>query len=197
MLTDHAAGILSVRSRFTPKTRGVADPLNGEIVQVHDRLGIQIGYRNLCGGDQVVWRLRRRHELVFRELWKLAGTKQCVTVNQIRHIGFFISVLRGMYVQHKLNKRAVHPSQHARHHDESATGNLRRGLKIHHSEPGSQRDMIQHREVKGLRLSPGSDLHISAFVFSRRYRGMRGVGNARQDRVEFTSNGLKCSIQST
>ena len=138
----------------------------------------QVCYRYLGRGNQVERRIIRRLELVVLEFGQLAGAEQRVCLNQVGHVGLYVTVLRSVHVQHELDQGTLQPRQPAGHYGKAGTGYLRRRIEVQHVECGAEIDMVSGFEIERGRLTPLSNLDIGRFIGTNGHVIGKQVGEA-------------------
>ena len=79
------------------------DVAHRQIVSLEDGLTSEIGHRNLRRWNQVERRFGCGLEQVFLEFGQLPGSDQRLRANKIRHVGFGVTVLTRMRIEHELD----------------------------------------------------------------------------------------------
>ena len=127
MLTDHAACVTPVASRFRAKARGVGCEFERQFGFRQHRVAHKVGERYLAGGDEVQRRRVRlgslpalvdRKQVLFK-FGQLAGAAQGVGVHDVGRVALGVAVTLGLGVQHELGERPVQPRHTAFHHGEA------------------------------------------------------------------------------
>ena len=137
----------------------------------------------------------RGREQVILELRQLPGAMHRLGVDQQRHVGFFVTMLIGMQVEHELRQRTVQPRQLAAQHGEARTRQLRGGVAIEPAVARAEFDVVLHREIEHARRAPTMLLDVVRFVRARRHAVVRQVGNAERDRVEFGADAFQLDLR--
>ena len=127
-------------------------------------------------------------EQVAGKFRQLTRTVQRIVVDQIRDVGFAVTVLLGVQIQHELGQRTVQMGNLAFHHHEARTGQLNRGRKVQTRVHFAQRDVIAHLEVELARRTPAFHFNVVVLVFADRHAVVRNVRDRQRNIANF---GLK------
>ncbi len=119
---------------------------------------------------------------------QLSGTVQGIVVNQIRNVGFAVTVLLSVQIQHELCQRTVQMGNLTFHHHEARTSQLHGCRKVQARVHFAQSNVIANLEVEFARCSPALHFNVVIFVFTDRNAVVR---NVRDSQGDITNFGLK------
>ena len=84
-------------------------------------------------------------------------------IDQQRHVGFLVTVLAGVQVEHELRQRAMQARQLSAQHREARAGQLRRDIAVEPAVAGAEFDVVLDREIEGARRAPAVLFDVVAF----------------------------------
>ncbi|CRD57893.1 hypothetical protein BN126330174 [Stenotrophomonas thermophila] len=185
VLADHAAHVAPAAAGLGTEAHRVGGHAQRQALGIDDLVAHDVGQRHFRGRDQVARGIAHGGlEQVVLELRQLAGAAQRIGVDQQRHVGFLITVLAGMQVDHELGQRTVQARDRAAQHGEARTGQLGRGLAVQPAIAGAQFDVVEHLEVELARGTPARLLDVVALIGTGRHVISRQVRDAHRDRFD-------------
>ncbi|MNR00315.1 hypothetical protein D3C85_1160840 [compost metagenome] len=187
MLANHAAGIAARGASLAAEARGVGNQLQRQLFRVENFTGHDVGQRHFGSRDQVQvgFTLAADLEQIFLEFRQLASALQCRRLDQVRGVGFFVTVLADVQVDHELRQGTVQARNRTAQQGKAGAGQLGGGFEIQPAVLLAQGDVVLDREIEGSRRAPAAHFDVAVFVIANRHRFVRQVGDAQQDRIQF------------
>src|SRR5262245_7595476 len=130
MLSNHAACVATITSRFTAKARRVCNVSNRQLVMVEDAITKQVRHRDFGGWHQIETVRTRNPELVVGEFRQLSRSVHRFAVDEIRNVDLFVAVFGYMQVEHELCQRTLKACQGTTNDDETRAAEARSGGEI-------------------------------------------------------------------
>ena len=94
-------------------------------------------------------------------------------MNEVGNIGFLITVLLRVDIEHKLCQRSVQPRKLTAHDRKTAARQACGAFKIQSACSGANIGVVAHREIKLTRCAPPAQLEVVIFALAHRHAVMR------------------------
>ena len=166
MLTNHAACVFTVRTRFGTEARCLSGNLDRQIAFFEHLTANGVCERNFRSRDEVedlafaFLAALLSCKQVFFEFRKLAGTDQGFLISNVRCVALCIAVFLSMSVKHKLSQSSVKTSNLAFHEAEACSGKLSADVKVE-AQRTADIDVILDFKIEFARCAPAADLTFS------------------------------------
>src|SRR5262245_31151611 len=159
MLSDEAVNILPIGARFAPKTRGVGDVSNRELLAFEHLFSMDIRNRHFGGrNEKEIW--LRDTKQVFFELRELAGSRHGVTIHQEGRQNLAIAMLLGVQIEHEIDQGPFKPRPGILVESEARTGNFGGAGEIKNPKLFTDVPVILCWEVELRWIPPAANLSI-------------------------------------
>ena len=182
VLTNHAACVFTVRTRFGTEARCLSGNLDRQIAFFEHLTANGVCERNFRSRDEVedlafaFLAALLSCKQVFFEFRKLAGTDQGFLISNVRCVALCIAVFLSMSVKHKLSQSSVKTSNLAFHEAEACSGKLSADVKVE-AQRTADIDVILDFKIEFARCAPAADFNVFGFVFTDRNGRIRKIRN--------------------
>src|SRR5438552_3640468 len=164
MLTENSPCITAVTAGLAAKARRIGGVIFWQLPGVENLTGVIVCNGDLGGRDQRKTAVVLYVKKVLFKFWKLSGAEEGGTIHQKRRLRLGISVLNGVNIEHKIDKRAAQSRSRTVQNGETRTGDRCGAFEIEDAEGKRKINMIFRLESHFTRLAPTSDFLVSRFV---------------------------------
>ncbi len=144
---------------------------------------MQIGHRNLGGGNQEVLPLSFQSKQILGEFGELTGSPERIGIHDERRDDLAVAVLAAVEVEHEPDERHLQSCSGAGENGESGPGDLRRPLEVENAERFAELPVRLRFEGHLRSISPDPLHPVGALV---RSGGNARMGNVRNDQLGLT-----------